>query len=114
MAYQQYPPQQPQYPQQPFPQPGAPPPPVAPPPQAFPAPAAGPAQPSDLSKVGQFGLFTFIAVGACVGMALFGWILQLAKVANYGAFFQFAGYLGSAALTLLGLTIVVRLLDKKT
>lgn len=113
MAYQQYPPQQPQYPQQPFPQPGAPPPPQAPPPQAFPAAPAGPVQPSEISKLGQFGLFTFIAVAASLGLALFGWILSLAKVASAGHFNTFAGFFGTASLTLLGLTIVLRLLDRK-
>ena len=117
MAYQQYPPQPPQYPQQPFPQPGAPAPqpgPAAPPPQqAFQAAPAGPVQPTEISKLGQFGLFTFIAVAASLGLALFGWVLSLAKVASAGHFNTFAGFFGTASLTLLGLTIVLRLLDRK-
>jgi len=114
MAYQ-YPPQQGQYPQQPYPQqPAAPTPPPVPQqaqaPQAFPA---GPAQPSELSKLGFFGFLTFVAVAACLGFALLGWILTLAKTIHGGNFYQFAGYFGQAGLVLLGLTIVIRLLDKK-
>jgi hypothetical protein len=114
MAYQ-YPPQQGQYPQQPYPQAGAPtPPPV---PQQQPAaqafPPAGPAQPSELSKLGFFGFLTFVAVAACLGLALLGWILTLAKTIHGGNFYQFAGYFGQAGLVLLGLTIVIRLLDRK-
>lgn len=112
MAYQ-YPPQQGQYPPQPYPQqPAAPPPPPAAPPQQPFAPA-GPAQPSELSKLGFFGMLTFFAVAAMLGFALLGWILTLAKTIHGGNFYQFAGYFGQAGLVLLGLTIVLRLLDKK-
>ena len=114
MAYQ-YPPQQGQYPQQQYPQqPAAPPtpPPVPPAPaaQAFPA---QPSQPSEFSKLGFFGLLTFVAVAACLGLALLGWILTLAKTIHGGNFYQFAGYFGQAGMILLGITIVLRLLDKK-
>jgi len=115
MAYQ-YPPQQGQYPQQPaYPpqQPGAAPPTPPPTPGAYGggAPVAG--QPSEFSKLGFFGFLTFVAVAACIAMALLGWILTLAKTVHGGNFYQFAGYFGQAGLVLLGLTVVVRLLDRK-
>jgi len=111
----QYPPQQGPYPQQPgYPQQPQAAPPAAPPPQpamSFGAPAAG--QASEFSKLGFFGLLTFVAVAACIALALLGWILTLAKTIHGGNFYQFAGYFGQAGLVLLGLTIVVRLLDRK-
>lgn len=109
----QYPPQQGQYPQQPGypPQPPAAPPAQQPPAMSFGAPTPG--QGSEFSKLGFFGLLTFIAVAACIALALLGWILTLAKTVHGGNFYQFAGYFGQAGLVLLGLTIVVRLLDRK-
>ncbi|MBN1772161.1 MAG: hypothetical protein JXB32_12915 [Deltaproteobacteria bacterium] len=113
----QYPPQQQgQYPQQ---QGYAPQQPAAAPPTPPPvpggayggAPAAG--EPSELSKLGFFGLLTFVAVAACIALALLGWILTLAKTIHGGNFYQFAGYFGQAGLVLLGLTIVARVLDRK-
>ncbi|NMC71937.1 MAG: hypothetical protein GYA57_18035 [Myxococcales bacterium] len=111
----QYPPQQGQYPQQPgYPQQPQAAPPAAPPPQpamSFGAPVGG--QGSEISKLGFFGLLTFVAVAACIALALLGWILTLAKTVHGGNFYQFAGYFGQAGLVLLGLTIVARLLDRK-
>ena len=106
MAYQYPPqPQQPQYPQQPPPPPA----PQAPPPLA----PQGPTQPSELSKLGFFGMLTFFAVAAMLAFALLGWILTLAKTIHGGNFYQFAGFFGQAGLVLLGITIVLRLLDRE-
>lgn len=123
MGYQ-YPPQQGGFPPQPpqppqFPQqPAAPQPPAAPVSMNVggigvnvPIPGAG----NEMGKVGFFGTLAFYLIGGMVFFGLMSMVFGMAEKPNLaGPFGSFAGHLGQGGIILLGLSIVSKLLDKKS